>query len=440
MSDLDWSNCLIGDLIERHFCGPSPDCEERQVFDDREWGVLKTTAITWAGWDETAHKVLPKAFWNQPELEVRSGDVLVTKAGPRHRVGVVCHVTSTRPQLIVSGKMIALRPRQDLVEPSVLAGLIGRQHPQKYIHDRTTGMAESQVNFANGVLLKTPVCVPPLAEQVLISETLSALDTAIHETEAIIAKLKAVKQGLLHDLLTRGIDANGELRPTQSEAPHLYKESPTGWIPSEWTVRALEEIAGTPICYGIVQVFGYVPNGVPVLAIRDLLGDYTTGIHRTALSIDAAYPRSRVQPGDVLLSIKGTIGRVGVVPAHFVGNISRDIALIRPTVAIRSGYLAHLLRSPIGQQLISQAQVGTTRAEISIAPLRKIAVAFPELDEQERIESSLNSADCRLHEEQIKLDKLRSQKIGLMDDLLTGRVRATPLLAQADQPELEGSV
>lgn len=302
---------------------------------------------------------------------------------------------------------------------------------------RASGTTFLEISGAEFGAIEVPS--PVQSEKRLITEILDTVDTAISETEAVITKLEAVKQGLLHDLLTRGIDANGELRPTQSEAPHLYKESPMGWIPSEWTVRALEEIAGTPICYGIVQVFGYVPNGVPVLAIRDLLGDYTTGIHRTALSIDAAYPRSRVQPGDVLLSIKGTIGRVGVVPAHFVGNISRDIALIRPTVDIRSGYLAHLLRSPIGQQLISQAQVGTTRAEISIAPLRKIAVAFPEFDEQERIESSLNSADCRLHEEQLKLDKLRSQKIGLMDDLLTGRVRVTPLLAQADQPELEGS-
>jgi hypothetical protein len=62
---------------------------------------------------------------------------------------------------------------------------------------------------------------------------LDTLDTAIHETEAIIAKLKAVKQGLLHDLLTRGIAANGELRPPQAEAPHLYKASPLGWIPKE---------------------------------------------------------------------------------------------------------------------------------------------------------------------------------------------------------------
>lgn len=62
-------------------------------------------------------------------------------------------------------------------------------------------------------------------------EILDTLDTAIRETEALIDKLKAVKQGLLHDLLNRGIDANGQLRPQQSEAPQLYKVSPLGWIP-----------------------------------------------------------------------------------------------------------------------------------------------------------------------------------------------------------------
>src|SRR5690606_28997388 len=81
-----------------------------------------------------------------------------------------------------------------------------------------------------------------LAEQRAIAQILDTLDTAIRETEALIGKLKAVKQGLLHDLLTRGIDANGELRPPQSEAPQLYKESPLGWIPRGWEVVEVGEV------------------------------------------------------------------------------------------------------------------------------------------------------------------------------------------------------
>jgi type I restriction enzyme, S subunit len=427
----NWDEVKVADVIERHFCGPSPDCEERPVFDDAEWGVLKTTAITWSGWNQVAHKVLPRSYWGRESVEVKAGDVLVTKAGPRHRVAVVTHVPATRRQLVVSGKMIGLRPRNDLVLPEILAGLLALREPQKYIHDRTTGMAESQVNFANDVLLETPLRLPPKAEQMEIARIVGSLDSTIRQTEAIIAKLKQVKQGLLHDLLTRGIDANGELRPPQSQAPHLFKDSPLGWIPERWQCPTLDEMVAVPICYGIVQVFAFVRDGVPVLAIKDLHGDYVTGVHLTARSIDAAYSRSRVKPGDVLISIKGSIGRVGVVPDHYEGNISRDIARLRPGPIIRSSYFGQLLQSPIGQQILGLAQVGTTRAELSITPLRKLRFAIPEPREQALIEAALSVHDQRTRTERARLSKLRALKSGLMDDLLTGRVRVTPLLQQA---------
>ena len=273
--------------------------------------------------------------------------------------------------------------------------------------------------------------MPPRAEQIAIARIGNALDTTIRQTEAIIDKLKQIKQGLLHDLLTRGIDADGELRPPKSQAPHLYKDSPLGGIPANWIDFALDEMVAAPICYGIVQVFAFVPDGVPVLAIKDLLGDYVTGVHRTAKSIDAEYSRSRVKPGDVLLSIKGTIGRVGVVPDHYAGNISRDMARLRPGLTIRSGFLCQLLRSQIGQRILGLAQVGTTRAELSIWPLRKLRFAVPDPSEQAQIEEALSAHDRSVMAEEAALSKLRKEKIGLMHDLLTGRVRVTPLLAES---------
>ena len=371
----DWPTLTVRDLIENHFCGPSPDCEERQIFAEQEWGVLKTTAITWTGWNDTAHKVLPKSFWGQSNIEVHSGDVLVTKAGPRNRVGVVCYVPSTRNRLVVSGKMIGLRPNKKRVLPEILSGLISRTEPQKYIQDRTTGMAESQVNFANEVLLDTPLCVPPITEQAVIAKIIRCIDVSIQQTNAIVEKLKQVKQGLLDDFLTQGVDANGKLRPSYEQAPQLYKKSLLGVIPKEWEVCRLEDMTKAPICYGIVQVQLFVPTGVPVLAIKNLLGDYINGINRTSPRIEGSYSRSRVTAGDVLISIKGTIGRIGVVPKHFSGNISRDIALLRPADTVRTEFLAQLLRSPVGQKILSLAQVGTTRAELSIAPLKKLCFA-----------------------------------------------------------------
>jgi type I restriction enzyme S subunit len=442
MSDSDWSDFRVGDLIERHFCGPSPDCEERQVFDDCEWGVLKTTAITWTGWDETAHKVLPKAFWNQPELEIRGGDVLVTKAGPRHRVGVVCHVPSTKPQLIVSGKMIALRPRQDLVTPLVLAGLIGRQQAQKYIHDRTTGMAESQVNFANGVLLRTPVRVPPPAEQVLIGKILAALDTAIHETEAIIAKLKAVKQGLLHDLLTRGIDANGELRPPQSEAPHLYKPSPLGWIPKEWDTHVFGDIIEH-----VIDFRGRTPKKLGMdWGGGDILALSANNVQPGAIDISReAYFGSEllyrkwmtsgdVRKGDVLLTMEAPLGNVAQIPddARYILS-QRVIALRFNARVILNDFAFWQMQCHEFQSAMASRSTGSTATGIQRAELVKLHFKAPAIWEQSLIVERLASIEHKLQSERLALAKRIQQKAGLMDDLLTGRVRVTPLLQEAQR-------
>src|SRR5450631_3102431 len=136
-----WTRYTVRDLIERKFTGPSPTCDERNISSADEWGILKTTAVTWSGWNESAHKVPPKSYWGNASIEVRAGDVLITKAGPRHRVGVVVHVASTRPHLMVSGKMVGLRPKSSKVMPTILAGLLSTQSAQDYLNRRTTGMA-----------------------------------------------------------------------------------------------------------------------------------------------------------------------------------------------------------------------------------------------------------------------------------------------------------
>ena len=80
-------------------------------------------------------------------------------------------------------------------------------------------------------------------QQRRIAEILSTVDEAIEQTEALIAKYQQIKDGLMQDLFTRGVTPDGHLRPTSAQAPHLYKESPLGWIPKEWDVKPLRDIA-----------------------------------------------------------------------------------------------------------------------------------------------------------------------------------------------------
>ena len=199
----EWEWVQVQDVIASYFCGPSPTCEERNIQDEFEWGVLKTTAATKEnGWDWTKHKTLPRGYWNASHLELKKGDVIVTKAGPRHRVGVPAWVDYVPPHIIVSGKMIGLRPRADEIVPLILAAAISSREAQVFLDQRTTGMAESQVNFENSVLLEAPIRIPLIDEQRAIAGVCSDVDAELSALEARRDKTRNLKQAMMQELLT----------------------------------------------------------------------------------------------------------------------------------------------------------------------------------------------------------------------------------------------
>jgi type I restriction enzyme S subunit len=97
-----------------------------------------------------------------------------------------------------------------------------------------------QPNLNKQIVDNLRLRIPPLPQQRKIARILTTLDNVITQTEALIAKYQAIKQGLMHDLFSRGVDATGKLRSPQSEAPELYKQSALGWIPKEWEVSCVE--------------------------------------------------------------------------------------------------------------------------------------------------------------------------------------------------------
>lgn len=265
---------------------------------------------------------------------------------------------------------------------------------------------------------------PELQEQQKIAEILDTVEKAIALTQTHINKLKLAKAGLLHDLLTKGIDEHGELRNPKRN-PEQFKDSPLGKIPKDWETPTIDEIKvnDAPICYGIVQPGFYDESGIKVLAIYNMGGDYINNIHKTSQSIENRYIRSRVQPNDILISVKGTIGRVDIVPEHFFGNISRDIARIRLKSCALPKYVCQTFTSQIFQLQIVKTSVGTTRAEISIWVLKQLIIPLPPLEEQKRIINYLETHNFYIISKQTRLEKLKQLKLGLMSDLLTGKVR-----------------
>lgn len=297
-------------------------------------------------------------------------------------------------------------------------------------------MAESQVNFANEVLLNTPLNLPPLGEQRVIAQISERLDTALHETEAIIAKLMAVKQGLLHDLLTRGIAANGELRPPQAEAPHLYKESPQGWIPKEWEDTVLGAVTtwasgGTPSR----AVPGNWVGPIALLTPKDMKS-FEMSDASEHISVKAAQLGSRVMPADtVFIVVRGMIlaHTFPVVLGRQPMAFNQDVKAVTAGPHLSGRFLAHwfVANSSHFLRKVTEATHGTKK--LDMGDLVSMPIGVPALVEQHAIIERQAAINRQFTDESLYHAQLKALKTGLMDDLLTGRVRVTPLLAEAAQ-------
>lgn len=317
------------------------------------------------------------------------------------------------------------------------------KHAESYLKGQTTGTGIPHVD--RELLEAIRVFCPAPAEQLRVAEILDHLDTAILQTEAIVAKLKALKKGLLHDLLTRGIAANGELRPPQSEAPNLYKESPLGWIPREWHVNQLEELLADVDPAMRAGPFGsallkeeLVEVGLPLLGIDNVHTERFVATFTRLVTPRkfAQLERYAVRPEDLMITIMGTVGRCCLVPKDIGKALSsKHTWTISLNQEAYSPYLAMLQvnYSPWVLGHFARDQQGGTMAAIRSETLRSTRFPVPPREEQRLMEDRLRVLSKRIDLEIDSLSKRRSERAGLMDDLFTGRVRVTPLLVEAAQ-------
>lgn len=281
--------------------------------------------------------------------------------------------------------------------------------------------------------------VPSTDEAVRIAKILDTLDEAIRGTEAVVAKLKAMKQGLLHDLLTRGIDANGDLRPPQPEAPHLYKQTPLGWLPKEWAMFNLSEVSESIIDgpFGSnLKTAHYVElPGVRVVRLQNIQNGYFDDTEKAFIHERhaAQLVRNEVKGGDVLIASLGDdghpVGRACLYPPHFDPAINKaDCFRFRGNNICKNGYAMLYLNGANARRQVRGFEQGVTMKRINLGNLRRIRISLPSVAEQDAIEMRAAAIDAAHDNALAELQKLRLQKMGLMDDLLTGRTSVTPLL------------
>ena len=367
---------------------------------------------------EKVKKVPVSFFEHMTKGLLQNEDVLINKDGAN--TGKVGLYENQYPRAAINEHVFLLRGFIDQLDQRYLYYLLLSQDNQGIIRSKISGSA--QPGLKRDFIKNFPVSVPiSCFEQSKIAEILTTLDSSISLTRELLIKKHRIRNGLVQDLLMYGLDASGNIR---HHSTHRFKDTSIGLIPDDWKISTLSGITqrNAPICYGIVQPREYFVGGVPVVAIKDMKGDYRSNIHLTNPEIDAKYTRSRLLPGDLLISVKGSTGVIDIVPHSFSGNISRDIARVRFNEMIVPSFYLFYFESFLGQKALDLITVGTTRKEISIAPLKELLVPVPSKTEQKKIAEILIEQTNIIASIQQDLSKLSRLRFGLMQDLLRHKV------------------
>jgi len=337
--------------------------------------------------------------------------IMVGSNGNPERVGNAVFIREDEGYLFASF-LVGITPADATdLDPAYLYRYINSPAIQQAITDSVAGTTGLK-NISLKELAKLPLPDISISEQCRIAEILDTVDEAIRTTERLIDKLKAIKTGLLHDLLTRGIDENGRLREDSA-----YSEQHAVGELGVWTGGGTPSKQHTAFWQG-----GDIPWVTPKDMVSSWIDDAQQ--HITMEGVRAA-SLSVHQPGDVAVVFRSGILRhtfpvsAGRVP--FVVN--QDLKVLHPGDHVDSRYAFHALCA-LGRRVIQIAvKAGTTVESVDLRTFLAFDLYLPDIHEQQRIVCLLDEADECIFASETKLEKLFFLKQGLMHDLLTGKVR-----------------
>jgi type I restriction enzyme S subunit len=299
---------------------------------------------------------------------------------------------------------MSVRPLKSCFAP-YLAWQFQRYQVQEWLLQNAIGTTMASLN--QGILSRVRVPYAPPPEQRAIAEALSDVDGLLGALEALIAKKWAIKQAAMQQLLT------GKTRlPGFSGA---------------WETKRLGEIGAFSKGRG-VRRDDVVDDGLPCIRYGELYTRYhnyvTTPISRISPHVaPTAWP---IKTGDLLFASSGeTAGEIGTCAAYlgreqaFAGG---DIVVLSP-FGQNSMYLGHLMNHPLVATQKARFGQGDAVVHISAKNLAQIETALPRVDEQDAIAAVLSDMDAEIATLQRRRDKTRDIKQGMMQQLLTGRVR-----------------
>lgn len=327
---------------------------------------------------------------------VKKGDILIcVRNGSKSLIGKNALITEQIDGVAFGAFMAIFRSEFS----EYLFQIFGTDLFQKEIH-KNLGATINSINGSDLKLFKIPV--PPIPEQEKIAALLSTWDVAIDNCKNIIEKISYRNKGLAQQLLTGKIRVNG--------------------FGGKWDLLKLSEIAD--VRDGTHESPKYHKEGIKFITSKNIKDGSLDFSNVSYISIEDANnfdKRSKVDNGDILMSMIGTIGNSVLIKSDPDFCI-KNVGLIKPR-KIYSNYLIQYFHSKLFQNYLLGKLDGGIQKFVSLSELRGLKIPVPSFEEQKAIANILDKATEELNQYQQKLEALQLQKKGLMQRLLTGKVR-----------------
>lgn len=282
-------------------------------------------------------------------------------------------------------------------------------------------------NFSASKYQNLDIAAPPADEQRAIAAFLdretTKIDALVAEQERLIELLAEKRQAVISHAVTKGLDPTAPMKPSGIEW--------LGDVPAHWEVMPLMRL--TPddrqIMYGIVLPGPDVEDGVPIVKGGDVAPGRLTRdrLKRTTFEIEASYARSRLKAGDIVYSIRGSIGDAELVPYEIEGaNITQDAARVAPRPNVHGNWLLQALRSSgVFGQLDASASGATIRG-INIFSLKRARIPVPPHGEQvaiaRELERTVSTLGALVSEARRAVQFLQERRSALVSAAVTGQI------------------
>ncbi|MDD4524019.1 MAG: restriction endonuclease subunit S [Methanosarcina sp.] len=363
-------------------------------------------------WDN-CHYVTESRYKQDKNIQLKENDILVTKDGT---IGKVALINNLHKLATLNSGVFVIRPLNGAFHPVFFYYLLCSNLFKEFLAQLSAGSTINhlyQKDFVN-FLYKTP---PTKAEQEAIAEVLGDADAFIESLEQLISKKRQIKQGAMQELLTgkRRLPGFGEGKG--------YKQTDLGVIPEDWDVVNLADVgrslAGLTYSPSNVRDFG-------TLVLRSSNVQNGKLVFEDNVYVDMALPeRVIVEKDDILICVRNgsrqLIGKCALIDESAAGNaFGAFMSIYRSKY---SKYVFYQFQSEIIQRQINEI-MGATINQITNKDMASFIIPFPHSDEEKNVIAAiLSDMDSEITALEEKLAKARQIKQGMMQELLTGRIR-----------------